>query len=200
MQMEEDHKVSDYFSKLTAIVNQMKTCGENITGQMVAEKVVRSLRTKFDFIVIAIQEEKDVRTVKIEELQNSLEAHELLVFDRSSERLVQQALQVQTFKKEGNHKIFKKKGKSIADWSNNGKNKCVDKAGSSRRGCFGRGQNKKRGFDKSKVQCFNCEKHGHFADECWFKKDQKIDKEANLAHEEDSIIALLMATTSDEKK
>lgn len=89
MQMEEDRKVSDYFSKLTAIVNQMRTCGENIIDQMVAEKVLRSLSTKFDFIVVFIQEAKDVRTMKIEELQNSLEAHELLVFDRSSERSVQ---------------------------------------------------------------------------------------------------------------
>lgn len=52
MQMEEDRKVSDYFSKLTAIVNQMRTCGENIIDQMVAEKVLRSLSTKFDFIVV----------------------------------------------------------------------------------------------------------------------------------------------------
>lgn len=166
---------------------------------MVAKKVLRSLSTKFDFIVVSIQEAKDVRTMKIEELQNSLEAHELLVFDRSSERSVQQALQVQTFKKEGNQNDFRKKGKSIADWSNNGRKKYVDKVESSRRGGFGRGQNKKRKFDKSKVQCFNCEKHGHFADEFWFKKDQKIDKEANLAHEEDASTVLLMATTSDEK-
>lgn len=49
------------------------------------------------------------------------------------------------------------------------------------------------------MQCFNCEKHGHFSDECWFKKDQKTDKEANLAHEEDVNTVLLMDTTSDEK-
>ena len=68
MQMEEDQKVSDYFSKLIAIVNQMKTCGENITDQMVVEKVLRSLNQKFDFIVVAIQEAKDVKTMKIEDL------------------------------------------------------------------------------------------------------------------------------------
>lgn len=60
MQMKEHQKVSDYFSKLAVIVNNMKTCGENITYQMVAEKVPRSLSTKFDFIVVAIQEAKDV--------------------------------------------------------------------------------------------------------------------------------------------
>jgi len=86
----------------------MKNCGENISDQMVVEKVWRSLSQKFDFIVVAIQEAKDVKAMKIEELQSSLEAHELLVIDRSSERSVQQALQVQTTKKEENYKNFKK--------------------------------------------------------------------------------------------
>lgn len=49
------------------------------------------------------------------------------------------------------------------------------------------------------MKCFNCEKHGHFYDEYWFKKDQKTDKEANLAHEEDVNTMLLMDITSDEK-
>jgi len=38
-------------------------------------------------------------------------------------------------------------------------------------------------FDKSKVQCYNCEKYGHFVDECWFKKDQKTEDEANIAQQ-----------------
>jgi len=56
----------------------------------------------------------------------------------------------------------------------------------------------KRDFDKSKVQCYNCEKYGHFADECWFKKDQKAE-EANIAHESDPDPMLLMATTCEDR-
>jgi len=129
MQMEENQKVSDYFYKMTGIVNLMKNC---ISDQMVVEKVLRSLSQKFDFIVVAIQEVKDVKTMKIEELQSSLEAHELLLFDRSLERSVQQALQVQTTKKEGNFKNFKK-GKGKTNRSNNGKSKAKNKTESSKR-------------------------------------------------------------------
>jgi hypothetical protein len=43
MQMEEDKKVSDYFKKMIKIVNLMKNCSENISDQMVVEKVLRSL-------------------------------------------------------------------------------------------------------------------------------------------------------------
>ncbi|KHN42350.1 Retrovirus-related Pol polyprotein from transposon TNT 1-94, partial [Glycine soja] len=143
MQMEEGQKIGDYFSKLTSLVNQMQTCGEVITDQMVVEKVLRSLTSKFDFIVVAIQEAKDVKAMKIEELQSSLEAHELMVIDR--------------------------------------------------------GHNKKKEFDKSKVQCYNCEKYGHFADECWFKKDQQNNEEANVAQGKDPHTVLMMATTCEDK-
>ena len=99
---------------------------------MVVERVLRSLSQKFDFIVIAIQEAKDVKTMNTEELKSSLEAHELLVIDRSSERSVQQTLQAQTTKKEGNYKNSKK-GKGKSNWSNNSRSKADNKTESSKR-------------------------------------------------------------------
>jgi CO dehydrogenase nickel-insertion accessory protein CooC1 len=87
----------------------MQNCGENITDQMVVEKVLRSLNQKFDFIVVAIEETKDMITMRIEDLQSSLEAHEIKVINRGTERANQQALQAQSTKKDGNGKNFKKK-------------------------------------------------------------------------------------------
>ncbi|MCH80464.1 retrovirus-related pol polyprotein from transposon TNT 1-94, partial [Trifolium medium] len=127
--------------------------------QNVKQVKLQSLRRKYEMIqmkedqrIVVIQEAKDVKTMKIEEMQSSLEAHELMVIDRGAERSVQQALQAQTAKKEGNYKNSKKKGKSKANWSNNGKTKTD-------------------------------EKHRHFANECWFKKDQQNDEEAIVAQE-----------------
>ncbi|PNX68410.1 pectinesterase, partial [Trifolium pratense] len=56
----------------------MQNCGENIT-EMVVEKVLRSLTPSFDYVVVAIEYSKDTTTMKIEELQSALEAHEIKV-------------------------------------------------------------------------------------------------------------------------
>ena len=125
MQMEEEQKNVEYISKLINLVNQMKACGEAMTDQQIVEKIMRTLSSRFDFIVVAIQKSKDVKTLKIEELQSSLEAHELMVSERNSERSIQQALQVQTIKKDENDRKNFKKGKKNSkggNWSK-GKNK-----------------------------------------------------------------------------
>jgi hypothetical protein len=74
----------------------MKACGENVYDQtQVVEKVMRSLIFKFDLIVVAIKESKDVKAMQIEELQSSTETHEFLVIERGAKSYVQQALQSQ---------------------------------------------------------------------------------------------------------
>ncbi|PNX78407.1 F-box protein [Trifolium pratense] len=192
--MEEDQKVSDFFSKLLAIVNQMQNCGETISDEMVVEKVLRSLTVSFDNVVIAIEYVKDTATMKIEELQSALEAHEIKVLSRGSERVNQQALQVSHSKKDDGNKNYKKKAKDKAKWLKNQSSKTDDKAESSKGGGNVKSQNKRKNFDKSKVKCYNCEKLGHFADECWYKDQQ----EANVAEDNDAKAVLVMATTGDE--
>ena len=80
-----------------------------------------------------------------------------MVSERSSERSIQQALQVQTVKKDENDRKNFKKGKNNpkgGNWSK-GKNKGSEKDESSKEG--NSNQNKKKGFDKKKIQCFKCE-------------------------------------------
>jgi len=172
MLMEDDQRISDYISKLQFVVNQMKACGEEVLDQQVVGKIMRSLTSKFDFIVVSIQESKDVKTLKIEELQSSLEAHEMLVIERSSERSSQQALQAQTIKKDGYDKNSKQRGKGKFKKGNWGK---LDEKGENSKSSagFGNNQNTKKDFDKRKVQCYNCEKFGHYAEKCWHRKDGK---------------------------
>ncbi|XP_004488169.2 uncharacterized protein [Cicer arietinum] len=59
------------------ITNQMKANGEVMIEVVIVEKIIRTLTQRYNHIVVAIEESKNLDTMKLEDLQSSLEAHEL---------------------------------------------------------------------------------------------------------------------------
>ncbi|KAK2363368.1 hypothetical protein QL285_088360 [Trifolium repens] len=90
LNMKNNEKVPEYISRMILITNEMKACGETLSEQVIIEKVLRSLTPQFDYIVVAIEHSKDLSSMRIEELQSSLEAQELRLTERNSEREVEQ--------------------------------------------------------------------------------------------------------------
>ena len=76
LQMEESESIIDFFTRVTKLVNQIKLCGETLTTRSVVAKILRSLDLKFDHVVVAIEESKNLSTLTKEELQGTLESHE----------------------------------------------------------------------------------------------------------------------------
>jgi len=76
--MENGEKIADYyyFSRVQIIVNQMKAWGDPMSNQIVLDKVMQTLSEKFNYVVAAIETSKDLSTMKVEELQKTLKAHE----------------------------------------------------------------------------------------------------------------------------
>ena len=99
LNIKNNEKVPDYISRVILITNKMKSCGETISEQVIIEKVLRSFTPQFDYIVVAIEHSKNISTMRIEELQSSLEAHELCLTERTSKREVKQTLKVSSGKK-----------------------------------------------------------------------------------------------------
>jgi hypothetical protein len=100
----------------------MKACGEVVTDHNIVSKTMRTLSYKFYDIVVTIEESKDLPTMKVEELQCSLEGHEQRVNERSKEISVDQALQAQTMKQNGGNMYKgKSKSKNGGSQSDNGK-------------------------------------------------------------------------------
>ena len=52
--MKEKESVQDYLSKVSSIVNQMRSFGENISDSTVVRKVLRSLTKNYNHVVAAI--------------------------------------------------------------------------------------------------------------------------------------------------
>jgi hypothetical protein len=66
--MEEEEFVSQYLDKVINLTNQMTRNGETVTDVMKVEKVLRTLTPRFDHIKMALEESKDIDSMKIEEL------------------------------------------------------------------------------------------------------------------------------------
>ncbi|XP_022637950.1 uncharacterized protein LOC111241870 [Vigna radiata var. radiata] len=155
LQMEECDQVGEYFNKVVALTNQMKRFGEKFSDLMIIEKITRSLPSNFDYIVVAIEESRDLEKMKIEELQSSLEAHEMRLLDRNTIRSGEQALKRHHSKKE-KKKTFKKwKGKyGKGKWRNNKSDDDQDETTvEEKNGKSNKTFSKK---DKRNVECFNC--------------------------------------------
>ncbi|XP_050878141.1 uncharacterized protein LOC127081956 [Lathyrus oleraceus] len=74
--MEEPESISDYFSRLLTLVNQLKRNGEDVDEVKVMEKMLCTLNRRFGFIVTNIEENRDLKTMIIEQLMGSLQAYE----------------------------------------------------------------------------------------------------------------------------
>ncbi|KAJ0578627.1 putative RNA-directed DNA polymerase [Helianthus annuus] len=79
LQMKDGEPVADFLSRTMKIVNQKRAYGETVTDQTVVEKVLRSLPVRWDHVVAAIEESKDLSVLSFDQLMGSLQAHEARV-------------------------------------------------------------------------------------------------------------------------
>ena len=86
LQMKEKEGVAEYLNRVQGLSNQMMACGANLKDQDLVEKVLRTLSSRFDYVVVAIEESKDFTEMKLDELQCSLEAHEQRIKEREIDR------------------------------------------------------------------------------------------------------------------
>ncbi|XP_014517290.1 uncharacterized protein LOC106774766 [Vigna radiata var. radiata] len=196
--MEGGDKVSEFFSKVLSIANQMKGCGDIVTDLMVIEKIMWSLPSTFDHIVVVIEESRDLGKLKIEELQSSLEAYEMRMQERSPIRREEQTLKVQHIKNEEKKTTNKWKWKhGKGKWR---KDRNKDDQNESSTEEEGKSEKNYRKKDKRNIECFYCHRYGHYASECYAEKEEQNKgqgKEAYVAQvDSDSEPIILMTTIS----
>ncbi|XP_045802027.1 uncharacterized protein LOC123895611 [Trifolium pratense] len=97
----------------------------------------------------------------------------------------------------GKNKWNKNKGKAEFINDHNGDQ---DQSESSKKDSFFKGKNGGKKSDKSKIQCYSCEKWGHCASECRSKGNKKQDNEAHHArHDESDFDGFLLMVTTNSK-
>ncbi|GAU31439.1 hypothetical protein TSUD_222100 [Trifolium subterraneum] len=196
LEMKNDEAVAEYFTRVETLTNQMKNCGSTLSEEEMVEKVLRTLTHKFDHIVVTIEQTKDLSEIKMEDLQSTLEAHELKHGERNHGKEDEQALFVkfkryQDEKKKWQNKKGSKKGKESFEYKPESSEK--------------EGGWKKTKKDKSIIQCYNCDKYGHYASECkapMKKKSQNSGAEANVAEDgstSDDDVSFMVILTDEEE-
>lgn len=64
LKMEDNENMADFFSRVTSLVNQIKICAKVLTSKSVVSSILRSLAQKLDHVVVAIEESKDLSSMK----------------------------------------------------------------------------------------------------------------------------------------
>lgn len=159
LKMERDEKVLPFLTKVQKIVNQMKVYGEEVSEQKVVCKVLRSLTAKFDHVVAAIEESKDMETYTFNELMGSLQNHESrLVRDEEKPESGETAFYTQ-----GQSSRSRGRGRGRESMSNRGRSG----RGRSRGGRTSDSSGYKSLEESNKqVKCFNCNQYGHYKSDC----------------------------------
>ena len=76
LRMKSREAVTDYFSRMMAIINKMWIHDDKTEDVLIVEKILRSLTPNFNFVVCSIKEANDFGLLSIDELQSSLLVHE----------------------------------------------------------------------------------------------------------------------------
>lgn len=202
--MKESENASDYITRVQTVVNQLNRNGETVTDGRIVEKVLRSLTDKFESIVCAIEESKDLKTLSVEELAGSLEAHEQRKMQKkevteetnqNKETNTEKLLYTQGFRGRGrgsgsggrgnnqnyNYEIYRRGQSSQSNWRGRGRGR-NNWSSHSNPECYKYGKYGHYAKDCNSHRCYSCGKIGHLAKDC--RSGKKVEETANMAEED----------------
>ena len=156
------------------IAKKMCFHGEAMEDVKIVEKILKSMTSKWDYVVSSIEESKDVDHMSIDELQSSLLVHEQKL-NRTSDMEEQTALKASTEFSSMRGKGCGRGGRGHGRGGRGRGNRDgkYGRAGNnsfqiSKREDDSQGEGRKH-HDKSQIECYRCGNYGHYKNECYTK-------------------------------
>ncbi|CAM8948556.1 unnamed protein product [Rhodiola kirilowii] len=210
LRMQEDETIADFNTRVLDISNESFALGEPMSEDTLVRKVLRSLPKRYAMKALAVKEAHDVRTMRLDELMGSLQAHQMeMEMDEEEQHKKVKCVGLQSevtnvLDKEGemSEQLYVMMARNFMRSLNNegsdpreSSNSRIQKEGKFQRkyksGDYGQ-DNKGKG-----IQCKECEGYGHFQAECVNTRKKKnayaikwSDSESNLAGESNNYVAL----------
>ncbi|CAM8934551.1 unnamed protein product [Rhodiola kirilowii] len=75
--MEKDETIADFNTRVLDISNEAFALGEPMSEEKLVRKVLRSLTKRFAMKALAVKEANNVKTMRLDELMDSLQTHEM---------------------------------------------------------------------------------------------------------------------------
>ena len=86
VRMHEEETISEFKARLHDIANEAIEIGENVFEEKLVWKALRFLLKRFAYKTTTIEEAKDVRNMRLEELMGSLETFEMRIEEEKAKR------------------------------------------------------------------------------------------------------------------
>ena len=160
LSMKKAEKVSDFTDKFSRIVFELRQLGERLDDREAVKKLLRSMPLRYDPLTLSLEQFGDLDSMSLVEAIGSLKVHEMRLSERDLRDEEQALLSrgLSKFKKpkqdEGQTSRGRGRGRSRGRGRDQGRGKTQVSDDEKQ-------ENPRKPFDKSKVQCYNCQGFGH---------------------------------------
>ncbi|GKD99909.1 zinc finger, CCHC-type containing protein [Tanacetum coccineum] len=173
LKMKPHESTSEFAGKLSSIQAKFKSLGGTLKDKVLVRKLLNSVPKKFLPIVVSIEQYQEIDTMQFEEAVGRIIAFE--------ERLKSQDEPENNYQ----NKLLLASSNNQGGGRGHGRNFTKNKSS------YGKGTSRVS-IDKSKLRCYKCGEHGHFAKECTKWKHNKIkQEESHLIYDTDNEPTLL---------